>query len=156
MYLYFKTRLYACKHMHVSAHAAARRSDKLQDKSRDNRAAAHRRQQLQPTNCTFWCPQKRIRICSRFCNVSANPPPPVARASRNRRHFFPPKRAFFGSRARCVTAVQRQGTTALTFATSQMHLETAELLRRLLGVDAPAMDGLEVFAAKALHFNTTP
>ena len=32
------------------------------------------------------------------------------------------------------------------------HFQTAELLRRLLGVDAPAMDGLEVFAAKTLHF----
>ena len=47
------------------------------------------------------------------------------------------------------------GTTPLAFATATSHahqMQTAELLRRLLGVDAPAMDGLEVFATKTLHF----
>merc|ERR1719329_1261269 len=44
------------------------------------------------------------------------------------------------------------GTTPLAFATAKREMQTAELLRRLLGVDAPAMDGLEVFATKTLHY----
>ena len=47
-----------------------------------------------------------------------------------------------------------EGTLPIVFAThlnSNGHFQTAELLRRLMGVDAPAMDSIQVFATQALH-----